>query len=337
MPWLVTPFPSLQIVGIAVYSSLVVVFYTFLEFFLGNRIVEITAVSVMFLLIRCTATDPTDRASLKKKNKKKPQGGKGLPKLNYGFLLGKIPWKTVAQLDPLLPFPFVLIKEEAVSPDLRDDISFCALCDFEVKKHSKHCRTCNRCVDSFDHYCRWLNNCIGKKNYTTFILLTIFLLLLVISRFICRGAGPTQNNQRLSIRTDSDPQPFTSTKKQGFHLSKEKASITAEKARGWIVKQKPPTEEDSLNHYHKGTTTAVGSGLTLLISKGWMPGSPGGKFSSPRRRVSGSLTMFSGTVPSPKHKYRNNFELNLMEVSRKLETYISRQCALYYLKSKEKK
>ncbi|TQE11540.1 hypothetical protein C1H46_002915 [Malus baccata] len=75
----------------------------------------------------------------------------------------------------------------------------------------------------------------------------------------------------------------------------------------------------------KGTTTAVGSGLTLLISKGWMPGSPGGKFSSPRRRVSGSLTMFSGTVPSPKHKYRNNFELNLMELSRKLETYISRQ------------
>lgn len=109
----------------------------------------------MFLFIRCTATDPSDRTSLKK-NKKKPKGGKGLPKLNYSFLLGQIvvtffrrverkilrtfirrryldPWKTAAQLDPLLPFPFVLMKEDAVSPDLReDDISFCALCDFEV-------------------------------------------------------------------------------------------------------------------------------------------------------------------------------------------------------------
>ncbi|CAN6569829.1 unnamed protein product [Malus baccata var. baccata] len=490
------PFHPLQIVGIAVYSFLVVVFYTFLGLFLGNRTAEITvttvfsfvAVSVMFLFIRCTATDPSDRTSLKKKNKKKPKGGKGLPKLNYGFLLGQIvvtffrrverkilrtfirrryldPWMTAAQLDPLLPFPFVLMKEDAVSPDLReDDISFCALCDFEVKKHSKHCRTCNRCVDGFDHHCRWLNNCIGKKNYTTFILLMIFVLLLLIiegataiaifvrcfsdkngieqelkrklyvefprsvlatisvlltlmiaygsaamgqlfffhvvlirkgmrtydyilamkeesqsiemdpfdvdsdfssdvtsdfdspekpsfiSRFICRGSGATQlqNNRRLSIRIDSDPQPFTSTKKQGFRvsidpwrlikLSKEKALIAAEKARERIVKQKPPTEEDSLKPLpletkrgplmtstDKSTATAVGSGLTPLISKGWMPGSPGTKFSSPRRRFSGSPTTSSGIAPSPKQKYRNNFDLKLTEVSRELETYISRQ------------
>lgn len=108
----------------------------------------------MFLFIRCTATDPTDKTSLRKK---KPKARKGYPKLNYGFVLGQIivrffrrmerkilrtfirrryldPWKTGAQLDPLLPFPFVLMKEDAVSPDLReDDISFCALCDFEVR------------------------------------------------------------------------------------------------------------------------------------------------------------------------------------------------------------
>ncbi|KAB2612241.1 protein S-acyltransferase 18 [Pyrus ussuriensis x Pyrus communis] len=282
MPWLVTPLPSLH--------SLVVVFYTFLGFFLGNRILEITAVSVMFLLIRCTATDPTDRTSLKKKNKKKPQVSffrRVERKILRTFIRRRYlnPWKTVAQLDPLLPFPFVLIKEEAVSPNLRDDISFCALCE----KTRQALQTCNRCVDTFDHYCR---------NYTTFILLMIFLLL----------------------------------------LSKDKASIAAEKAREQVVKQKQPTEEDSLKPLlletkcgplmtstDKGTTTTVGSGLTLLISKGWMPGSPGGKFSSPRRWVPSSLTMFSGIVPSPKHKYRNNFDLKFMEVSRKLETYISRQ------------
>lgn len=131
--------------------------------------------------------------------------------------------------------------------------------------------------------------------------------------------------------------------KQGFRvsidpwrlikLSKEKALIAAEKARERIVKQKPSTEEDSLKPLpletkcgpltDKNTATA-GSGLTPLISKGWMPGSPG-RFPSPRRRFSGSPTMFSGIVPSPKQKYRNNFDLKLTEVSRELETYISRQ------------
>jgi len=47
-----------------------------------------------------------------------------------------------------------------------------------------------------------------------------------------------------------------------------------------------------------------------------------GRFSSPRRRFSGSS---SSTVPSPKQKYRTNFDLKLTEVSRELESYISRQ------------
>lgn len=154
-------------VGIAVFSFLVVMFYTFLGLFLGNRIAEITvttvfsfvAVSVMFLFIRCTATDPTDRTSFKKRKKKKKGslGNKGYPELNHWFILGQImvrflrrvekkilrtfirrsyldPWKTSTHLEPLVPFPFVLMKDDdAVSPDLReDDISYCALCDFEV-------------------------------------------------------------------------------------------------------------------------------------------------------------------------------------------------------------
>ncbi|KAJ1425593.1 Palmitoyltransferase, DHHC domain [Sesbania bispinosa] len=204
------PLHPLQFVGMAVYSFLVVCFYTFLGLFLGNRTAEITltliysfvAISVMFLFVRCTAIDPTDRTSFKKKKKTKPIA---TPKLNYGFIIGQIvmrffrrverkllrtfikrkyldPLKTSGPMEPLLPFPLVMKDDDdAIAPNLKeDDISFCTLCDFEVKKHSKHCRTCNRCVEGFDHHCRWLNNCVGKRNYTTFFLLMIFVLLMLI-------------------------------------------------------------------------------------------------------------------------------------------------------------
>ncbi|TYG89893.1 hypothetical protein ES288_A12G138000v1 [Gossypium darwinii] len=174
------PLHPLQMVGMAVFSFLVVAFYTFLGLLLGNRIAEITtttvfsfvAFSVIFLFVRCTAIDPTDKTSFKKKIKGK---SKGILKPNYGFILTQIvvrffrrlekkilrtfirrkyldPWKTNFQMEPLLPFPLVM-KNDAVSPDVKEDdnISYCSLCDFE-----------------------------GKRNYTPVILLTIFVLLMLI-------------------------------------------------------------------------------------------------------------------------------------------------------------
>ncbi|KAK3036607.1 hypothetical protein RJ639_031672, partial [Escallonia herrerae] len=81
-----------------------------------------------------------------------------------------------------------------------EDALFCTLCNAErfsvfvketyylqmplmmqVRKFSKHCRSCDKCVDGFDHHCRWLNNCVGRKNYITFIsLMAISVIWLVI-------------------------------------------------------------------------------------------------------------------------------------------------------------
>ncbi|RZC89149.1 hypothetical protein C5167_030842 [Papaver somniferum] len=202
------PLHPLQIVGIAIFSFLVVAFYAFLGLFLGNKTLEITitsvfsvvVVSVIYFFVRCTAIDPTDKTSFKKKRKVKRRG---FAKLNYGYLFSQIlmrffrrlerkilkhcirrkyldPLSINVQIEPLLPF-LLVIKDDALTPDLKDDdITFCSYCDFEVKKTSKHCRTCNRCVEGFDHHCRWLNNCVGKKNYTTFFLLMVFVLLMLV-------------------------------------------------------------------------------------------------------------------------------------------------------------
>ncbi|GAA0153691.1 protein modifying enzyme [Lithospermum erythrorhizon] len=208
------PLHPLQIVGMAVFCFLVVCFYCFLGLFLGNRVARIivltafsfVVLSAAFLFVRCAAIDPTDKTRFRKKKRKANPNSRALPHLrSYMFILGQIvlrffrrverkilrtcirrkylldPWKSSLQLEPLLPFPLVLKDDVSVAFNPKEeDMSFCSLCNFEVKNRSKHCRTCNRCVEGFDHHCRWLNNCVGKKNYTTFILMMICVLIMLL-------------------------------------------------------------------------------------------------------------------------------------------------------------
>uniref|UniRef100_A0A0D9XYB8 S-acyltransferase n=1 Tax=Leersia perrieri TaxID=77586 RepID=A0A0D9XYB8_9ORYZ len=183
----------------------------------GNTILALfssSAAAAAALYVRCTAADPSDRTHAKKMKRRRQQlarngrggggGGDKLPRLRYGFILWRYAlrvlrraearvmnrlvrrsyleqWNSSVQLDPMLPFAFTSL-DDVVSPHAAagHDISYCPVCDCEVKLRSKHCKTCDRCVDGFDHHCRWLNNCIGRRNYASFILLMFFVLLMLV-------------------------------------------------------------------------------------------------------------------------------------------------------------
>ncbi|XP_064293084.1 palmitoyltransferase ZDHHC11 [Plodia interpunctella] len=63
----------------------------------------------------------------------------------------------------------------------------CHLCNiYTSSKNTKHCSLCNKCIDHFDHHCKWLNNCIGQRNYTSFVAsVTTALLISVLTSSLC--------------------------------------------------------------------------------------------------------------------------------------------------------
>lgn len=54
-------------------------------------------------------------------------------------------------------------------------------------KFRKHCKACNKCVDGFDHHCPFLNQCIGKKNYSWFMLILTTYILLMLQSIVLGG------------------------------------------------------------------------------------------------------------------------------------------------------
>lgn len=167
----------------------------------------------------------------------------------------------------------------------------------------------------------------------------------LMSRFLCKG---NQSSPRLSIRIEGETEPSPLIKTKKFHVSinpwklikltREKAQLAAEKAREKIMREKPMGEHNSLKPLPLETKCGPlmspdknmdtkDFGSTSFIAKGRLTESPGGRFSSPRRRFSaGSPTVFSSSMmASPHHKYRSSFDLKLTGVSRELETHISRQ------------
>ncbi|ESS30777.1 DHHC zinc finger domain-containing protein [Toxoplasma gondii VEG] len=63
-------------------------------------------------------------------------------------------------------------------------LKFCTTCNIYRPPRSVHCAICDNCVERFDHHCPWLGNCIGLRNYRTFIFFVIFCSLLSVFTFV---------------------------------------------------------------------------------------------------------------------------------------------------------
>ncbi|KAI5073470.1 hypothetical protein GOP47_0011483 [Adiantum capillus-veneris] len=142
------PFHPLQVVAIAVFFALVIVFYLFLLPFTGFSTIKQgalflytpTVCVVLVLYAWCVAINPADPG-----------------------VLGS---STTCN---------ILRRHSHETPTL-----YCTLCKVEILKNSRHCRSCDKCVDGFDHHCQWLNNCVGERNYRAFFGLMVCTIAMLI-------------------------------------------------------------------------------------------------------------------------------------------------------------
>ncbi|CAN6925039.1 unnamed protein product [Brassica oleracea var. botrytis] len=212
------PADTLQMIAVTVFCLLVVAYFAFFAPFAGGRVWEYVligvyspvALLVFVLYVRCTAINPADPRirthplSARDISRSFNESGSQLQSCPSGVSMSStfaanssvvrgsvgddervdsVTRKSCYNPLAMLCCVFVLDdcwKQEEEQGNSRVGM-YCMLCNCEVHTSSKHCRRCDKCVDGFDHHCKWLNNCVGRKNYMSFVsLITASLVWLII-------------------------------------------------------------------------------------------------------------------------------------------------------------
>ena len=64
---------------------------------------------------------------------------------------------------------FAILLESIEAEDSCVISTGCETCQTYRPPRTSHCRLCDVCTEQTDHHCSFLNNCIGRRNYSSFI------------------------------------------------------------------------------------------------------------------------------------------------------------------------
>jgi len=72
------------------------------------------------------------------------------------------------------------VYKDVVLDGVPTQLKFCDTCYFYRPPRTIHCSVCNNCVSDFDHHCPWIGNCVGRRNYTDFVVFTTLSVIDII-------------------------------------------------------------------------------------------------------------------------------------------------------------
>jgi palmitoyltransferase ZDHHC9/14/18 len=67
------------------------------------------------------------------------------------------------------------------------ELRYCETCQVYRPPRASHCRICDNCIQVHDHHCVWVNNCIGARNYRSFITFLVSSILLALGIMVSCG------------------------------------------------------------------------------------------------------------------------------------------------------